>query len=712
MVVKTLIMGDAISASTTATHFAEDVQFDLAGTIRFLPDDGDNGWIAEDSLRNLFIRIGNAEYALLTQFQNRASIREALARLSSRTPDHSWSVTRALAFCEWCVRMGVLQTEKTTDAERLQSHQQSTAAQHFLQRLNPLIVRIVFPVPTQWFGNLRPLANLLFGFLGYSLWTAVIVIGLSCFVGHYESAMLGIRGTLSANQWLSMLLIWSLLKIAHEAGHGLACINAGGTVRECGLTLIAGIPVAFVDVASSRRLGRWTRIRISLAGVQMELGVASLAFLYWVSYPNSGYRDFALQTALLGSIATILLNLNPLMRFDGYFVLSDALRIPNLATRSEEYLRHRVWSFFTGSPRRNGKSTTALIRTYAWAAWGWKVVLCLTLFAAATNLFHGFGVVLVFVGCCVMFLPKWLHILDSLRNHSVHSIQPKRLIVTCAAVCLVGVTVAWLPWPFARNLHGVIAFSEPTTLRAPADCQVLTINCHEGVVDEGTPIAKLDSPELRLRVAELEAELAKTQIQSRQSSSQEDLANLQQFQSKVSDLAAQLSVAREKMEQLEVFATRRGTLSIPEFETLPNNFLVEGEEFGFIDHASTKSAVVAIPADLRESLSVGDQVWVKAPDRPAIRATIERFSPRASQHLRFVALYANNGGPLSVQPANDSASGAEYELVAPAFEAVLNLPAESSPHYWVGERISASIRPFNQTCWQCFRKTVQSMLTE
>ena len=140
-----------------------------------------------------------------------------------------------------------------------------------------------------------------------------------------------ITSLLAGNGIVSLWIVVGSLKILHELSHGLACERFGAECQSIGLAFLFFSPCMYCDVTDAWMLPRKShRIAVSLAGVYVELFISSLGlWLWWFSTPGL-FHQICLQVFLAGSVSTLLLNANPLLRFDGYFVIADLLEIPNL----------------------------------------------------------------------------------------------------------------------------------------------------------------------------------------------------------------------------------------------------------------------------------------------------------------------------------------------------------------------------------------------
>ena len=157
--------------------------------------------------------------------------------------------------------------------------------------------------------------------------------------GSFQSKLPGFEAFFDPNQWYLFALVLCVTKIIHEFGHGLSCKRLGGECHEIGFMLLVLTPCLYCNVSDSWRLpNKWHRAAIGAAGIYVEVLLATIAtFVWWFVQPGF-VQDIALKVMLVSSISTILFNGNPLLRFDGYYIMSDLLEIPNLNQKSTKAL--------------------------------------------------------------------------------------------------------------------------------------------------------------------------------------------------------------------------------------------------------------------------------------------------------------------------------------------------------------------------------------
>ena len=178
-----------------------------------------------------------------------------------------------------------------------------------------------------------------------SLWVsiAMVVVAAAIVFKRYDASAVMMSQFFSFNNLGLIWLTTILIKSVHELGHGLTCKHFGGEVHEVGVMMLVFTPYFFVNVSDSWVLPqRHKRILISAAGIYVELVIAALATFLWASVQPGAFQQILWNIMVIASISTIIFNANPLMRFDGYYIMTDLIEVPNLQTKSRAFVGQQV----------------------------------------------------------------------------------------------------------------------------------------------------------------------------------------------------------------------------------------------------------------------------------------------------------------------------------------------------------------------------------
>ena len=338
-----------------------------------------------------FFRIGSAEYVFVSLLDGKTSFAEALTITAQKLGPSALTQSQALTVYTWLVdnELAVIVDESTVSTPRRLSSKRS----ELLKQLNPFWIKLPLCRPDRFITAICPSLAWVFSPPAVICALGLLAVAIVALSAQWDRFVSTSEIVFSPANWLWMLLAWVLLKIVHEFGHGIACKRYGGEVREMGIVFILLAPMAYVDVTSSWQFAsKWRRINVAVAGIYIELVIAALAVLVW-SYTRSELVAHLLYNiVLMASISTVAFNLNPLMRFDGYYILSDFLEIPNLYSEGSQAVRRLLSRWFYGKspagPERAGRLSW-IIATYGVASLFWRIMICASLALVASSLFRG-----------------------------------------------------------------------------------------------------------------------------------------------------------------------------------------------------------------------------------------------------------------------------------------------------------------------------------
>ena len=209
---------------------------------------------------------------------------------------------------------------------------------------NPLAIRLPLWDPDRFLEKTLPVVRYAFTRLGAAIWLLTVLAALVLVGIHWGELSENVADRiLAAESLLLTAMVFPALKFFHELGHAYATKIAGGEVHELGVMVLVFAPVPYVDASASIAFrSKWRRILVGMAGMLTELFIAALAMFAWTLVEPGIIRSLCFQTMLIAGVSTVVFNVNPLLRFDGYYVLSDLLEMPNLGARST-----RRWSWLT-----------------------------------------------------------------------------------------------------------------------------------------------------------------------------------------------------------------------------------------------------------------------------------------------------------------------------------------------------------------------------
>ncbi|MFM9965486.1 MAG: hypothetical protein ACKV2Q_30240 [Planctomycetaceae bacterium] len=301
----------------------------------------DAGWTLKDPLSLAYFRLREAEYAVFSLLDGRVTYGQMLESLRRKFPAEPWSIDNLKSFVGSLVQSGLVSSLRPGQGRLLSRQQERTRQRAKWSALtNVLAIRWHGIDPEPWLRRIEPWTSWLFRPAFVTACVSLIVWALLLVMLRWETLARRLPDAtelFGVGNLLSLVAAFIVIKLLHEFGHVLTCRHFGGECHELGIQVLMFVPLLYGDVTDAWMVSRrWPRIAISAAGIFVELVLASVAtLLWWQSVPGLLNSVF-LNVMLVCSVNTLLFNGNPLMRYDGYYVLADLLNLPNLAMQARQ----------------------------------------------------------------------------------------------------------------------------------------------------------------------------------------------------------------------------------------------------------------------------------------------------------------------------------------------------------------------------------------
>jgi putative peptide zinc metalloprotease protein len=453
-------------------------------------------------------------------------------------------------------------------------------------------------------------------------------------------------------------------KLCHEFGHAFMAKRAGCRVQSMGVAFMVMLPLFYTDVSDAWRVNdRRSRLLIGAGGVMAEMILACIALLVWSLLPDGPARTAAFMLASATWLTTVAVNLNPFMRFDGYFLLSDLWQVDNLQGRAFALSRWRLREalFGYGQPAPEAWSPVMQRRLIWWGyfSWLWRAALFFGIALAVYHLFFKLlGIFLMMVELAwFIFLPIWkeMRVWWSNRGYA-HTGRAALSVVGLLAV--IGVLV--VPWRSSVELPAMLEAGRVISLHAPVASRVKSINVQDGQrVEAGAVLIELESPDLDSRQVIVRREIEILQLQlRRQAGRSETAADAGILQQRLAESVAEYRGLAAQRERLFMRAPQAGEVR----DVLP--------ELSVGRWVSSKDPLARVVEDgvrLRGYLAE-EGLWRVAPGaegrfiaddpmRAAVPVQLLEVDANGVSYLDLEALASDHHGPIAVR--RDEAHRAE-----------------------------------------------------
>ena len=447
------------------------------------------------------------------------------------------------------------------------------------------------------------------------------------------------------------------LKIVHEFSHAYAAKRHGLRVPVMGVAFMVLWPVAYCDVTDAWRLSqRDHRLSIALAGVTAECVLAGLSLLAWGLSPPGIVKSIFFVLSSGSLLSTLLINLNPAMSFDGYYILMDIMGIDNLRSRAfaltRWLIRKNLFGMGAPSPEpniRTGRLWAMLL--YSVYSWVYRLFLYLSI---AILVYYKFTKILGFVLFSVeigffIFLPVIQEAREVFRNRQ-YLTNKRSLFIFCGFLMLL---VFWIMLPIQRTFHAPSAVSSESSqiVYAPTPGDITDIYVSRGdSIIQGQALMRLSSEDLTEKLSVLGHEKIILEKQITQfAQSDEQKVFLPQKRNEIKSLEAQLAGLSRQREQLTIVAEVTGILCDWDDTLKSGRYVSKNEIFGRImDTRKLKVEAFVAENDIA-TLAIGDTAsYLPDTGAPSVSGTVRKISPVRSEKMEYAPLTSQGKGELPV----------------------------------------------------------------
>jgi putative peptide zinc metalloprotease protein len=558
----------------------------------------------------------------------------------------------------------LMQCDVSPDAaelfERSQQQGRAKARQAFG---NPMSLKFSLVDPDRWLVRLAPLLKPLWNRWGLLLWLALVLPAAVAALVHRTDLSENLADrVLSGHNLLLLGLLFPLIKVLHELGHGIAVRLGGGEVHDMGLMMLVFMPVPYVDAsAASSFRSKWERAVVGAAGMMVELLLAAFAMALWLLVEPGLVRSLAFNVMLVAGVSTLVFNGNPLLRYDGYFILADLTETPNLAARAT-----RCWGYFFerwcfGVERAEAPAATRgerlWLMSYAVAALAYRLLVGVAIVLFVAGEYFVIGVVLaIWAAITMIFLPLGKTLSKLLRSPRLAPVRGRTLAMASGGGVLLFVLLGLVPVPLRTQTEGVLWLPEQALLRAAGPGFQSRYLVEPGsVVKAGEPLVESINPLLSAqrevaaaRVAELQAQVDAQRVS--------DHAEAEITRRQLAREQSALAALDDKLAGLISLSPGAGRFIVPRAADQAGRFHRKGDMLGYVVDPLQPQVRVVVPqgevglvsgATREVSLRRASQMDQVIPGR------LLRELPGGTAELPSRALAVGGGGTVAVDPRDE-----------------------------------------------------------
>ena len=626
---------------------------------------GDVAYVLQDAASNRMLRFTQTSARLFNLMDGHRTVEDIwriLVADSSRAPPRQDEVidliSRAHAF-------DLVQVDLPPEIAALAERRSKEKNQKLrTQVLNPLSIKLPVWDPDRFLSSSLGVVKPLFGWVGFGIWLLAALFAVVQAGEHWADLTNNVHDRLLSLGNLALIsLIYPIVKALHELGHGYAVKAHGGQVHEMGVMFIYLMPVPYVEASAANAFAdKWQRVTVSAAGIIVETFLASLAMLVWLAVEPGIVRTIAFNVMVICGVSTVLFNGNPLMRYDGYFVLADALEMPNLAQRSSTFWMQWLQATFFRIERTAAQPRDVRERFWLYAyhvsSLGYRLFVAVAIAAWLAADFFFVGVLLALTMCWSTFIkPLWKGILFLFMDGRLAGRRNKVVTISaCVVLALVALAV-FVPVPLHRSIEGVVWIPEDAQIRAGEDAFVeRVLSGPAAPVSSGDAIVVAHNSELAAKVNQADARVRELEINyaMKQFSDRTAAAVTREA---LESASSELVRLRDKQSKLIWRAGVSGTLSMARAQDLVGRYVKKGELLGYVLDERPRVVRVIVQQDdidlVRTHLRNARLVIAGAVGDPRTTRMV-REVPAGQNEIPMPALGISGGGRIAQDPRDPS----------------------------------------------------------
>ncbi|HEX3890432.1 MAG TPA: hypothetical protein VHX90_06225 [Verrucomicrobiae bacterium] len=684
---------------------------------------GERWIVLENPFSNQYFRLRPAAYEFVSRLRPDRTVEQVWQQCLERFPDVAPSQEAVIQLLSQLYFSNLLQYDLAVDSaqlfERYKKRKQREISFRFL---NIMFMRFPLLDPDHFLVRTMPLVKKLISPFGALLWILVVGFGLKIVIENFPDLRVQGEGILATNNLFLLYIGMVVIKALHEFGHAYFCRRFGGEVHVMGVMLMVFTPMPFVDATSSWSFReRWKRVLVGAAGMIVELFFAAIAAFIWAETAPGIVHSLAYNIMFVASVSTVIFNINPLLRFDGYYILSDLLEIPNLNQRATTQMRHLCERYLFGV--KNSVTPAGTRREAGWlTVFGitsgiYRVIVFSGILLIVADRFLIIGIVMAavcLISWVVVPVVRFVKYLSS--NPRLDRVRPRAIAVTSGIAIFLIILLGVVPFPHSFRAPGVVVASQRTEIASETAGEFETLLAQPGnFVKQGQPLVKLKNPELELEIADTRGHLAEVNARLLQAMNNEsaDIAPLTRLRDSV---AGELKKLTADSENLTVRARHDGVWVAPGIEEFSGRWLTRGSNLGLLANpASFEFAATVMEEDVNALFAKkisGASVRLYGDAGKNLPVAQWRVIPGGQQILPSAALGWSAGGEVPIATEDNSQGNKSAE---PFFEVLGKLDSSGGVTLLDGRSGKISFKlaaepllpRWTRSLWQLFQKRYQ-----
>ncbi|WP_417225272.1 peptidase M50 [Amphritea sp.] len=466
---------------------------------------------------------------------------------------------------------------------------------------SPLSIKIPLVDPERFLVATQQYIRPLFSMTALCVW-CLMIVGMLFMVGqHWEELTANVTDrVLAADNLVLLWFIYPVIKLIHELGHGYCVKRGGGEVHELGVMLLVLLPMPYVDASSTNAFAdKKQRILVGSAGIIVELFIAAVAMFIWVNAEPGMVKSIAYNIIFIAGLSTVMVNGNPLLRFDGYYILADLIEIPNLGQRSNQYWGWLTKRFMFGvgglaSPAYDRREALWLF-FYGFASYIYRMFLMVTIVLFVAQQYFFVGIVLaIWALIGTLILPNFKLLKKAWQDSDIRTGRRSPTVMIPVTAGIVALLLCVMPLPLTTSIEGVVQMDEQRRVLAKENCFVEQLHQPSGaIVHQGDLLVSCINPQLHTEQLVLQQQFLEASAERQ--GVWNNPVQLKIYDDQLARLSLEQKESEARLASLNLYAQADGIWSLRNPADLPGMFLKRGDLIGHVISNNNVSILGMVP---------------------------------------------------------------------------------------------------------------------
>mgnify|MGYP003624479503 CR=1 FL=1 len=634
---------------------------------------GERFYLLQNHSTGQFRRLTTQAYLLVALMDGKRSIESIWTLASERLKDELPTHEEVVQLVGDLYRGNIIKMDHAGDAAESLRFGNEQKRKKWLGKLrSPLSVQIPLIDPNKFLDRTKNWVNLFFTKSFAVVWLVMIAM-LLVFAGrHWDELTSNLSDQILAADNLFLLwLVYPFIKILHELGHAYVVKRYGGEVHEIGIMLLVFFPMPYVDASSSTSFAsKYQRMFVDAAGMMVELFIAAIAMFIWLSAEDGLTKSFAYNILFIAGVSTIVFNGNPLLRFDGYYLLADWLEMPNLAQNSNKYwayISKRVLFGIRNLPTPAKSNVEAFIfLIYGAASFIYRIFISITIALFVASKYFFVGVILAIWSVVMVWLWPLLKMLyKTVKSQEKSSGSRSPIVVLLSLGLVLYLLLFEVDLPKTTSIEGVVLAKKDSRLVVNEGCFFdAWLKPAGSIVRSGDPIVSCHNDKLETELLASQWQLKEVKAKMRGSYS--DPVQMNVLKEEINLLSNTIKEFEARISSLVINSQVDGELFIDNEKDRMGDWLKRGDVLGFVVSKEQLKINAMLPEYLIEEVrNEVDNIRLMVSSDLQPLETIKEWKifPSTSREVVSELLTEQGGGNIKLDPSQDNKTIESYFFV-------------------------------------------------